>query len=56
MIESARQLSRFCDIYKAEFPGTMGHESDNQLRDNLRALERGQRTSLGAVIGGRRLP
>ena len=28
VIESARQLSRFCDIYKAEFPGTMGHESD----------------------------
>ena len=22
VIESARQLSRFCDIYKAEFPGT----------------------------------
>ena len=38
VIESARQLSRFCDIYKAEFPGTMGHESDGQLRDNLRAL------------------
>src|SRR5271155_4064514 len=38
VIESARQLSRFCDIYKAEFPGTMGHESDNQLRDNLAAL------------------
>jgi tagatose 1,6-diphosphate aldolase len=38
VIESARQLSRFCDIYKAEFPGTMGHESDAQLRDNLHAL------------------
>jgi tagatose 1,6-diphosphate aldolase len=38
VIESARQLSRFCDIYKAEFPGIMGHESDNQLRDNLHAL------------------
>lgn len=38
VIESARQLSRFCDIYKAEFPGTMGHDSDNQLRDNLHAL------------------
>jgi len=38
VIDSARQLSRFCDIYKAEFPGTLGHESDNQLRDNLRAL------------------
>ncbi len=38
VIESGRQLSRFCDIYKAEFPGTMGHESDDQLRENLRAL------------------
>jgi tagatose 1,6-diphosphate aldolase len=38
VIDSARQLSRFCDVYKAEFPGTLGHESDNQLRDNLRAL------------------
>ena len=56
VIESARQLSRFCDIYKAEFPGIMGHESDNQLRDNLHALERGQRTALGAAIGGCRLP
>ena len=49
VIESARQLSRFCDVYKAEFPGTMGHESDNQLRDNLRALECGQRTAVGAA-------
>ena len=39
VIESARQLSRFCDVYKAEFPGTLGHESDNQLRDNLQALD-----------------
>ncbi len=38
VIESARQLSRFCDIYKAEFPGTMGHETESQLRDNLTAL------------------
>jgi tagatose 1,6-diphosphate aldolase len=38
VIESARQLSRFCDVYKAEFPGTFGHESDSQLRDNLQAL------------------
>ena len=36
VIESARQLSRFCDVYKAEFPGTLGHDSDKQLRDNLR--------------------
>jgi tagatose 1,6-diphosphate aldolase len=39
VIESARQLSRFCDIYKAEFPGTMGHESEQQLEDNLHALD-----------------
>jgi tagatose 1,6-diphosphate aldolase len=38
VIESARQLSRFCDIYKAEFPGTFGVESDAQLEANLREL------------------
>ena len=38
VIESARQISRFCDVYKAEFPGTLGHESDDQLKDNLHAL------------------
>ena len=38
VIESARHLSHFCDVYKAEFPGTLGHESDDQLRDNLSAL------------------
>ena len=37
-IEAARQISRFCDVYKSEFPGTLGHESDNQLVDNLHAL------------------
>ncbi len=39
VIESARQLSRFCDVYKAEFPGYLGQESDAQLRDNLKALD-----------------
>ena len=39
VIESARQLSRFCDVYKAEFPGTLGQDSDDQLRDNLQALD-----------------
>jgi tagatose 1,6-diphosphate aldolase len=39
VIDSARQLSRFCDVYKAEFPGTLGHDSDNQLRENLSALD-----------------
>jgi tagatose 1,6-diphosphate aldolase len=36
VIESARQLSRFCDIYKAEFPGYLGQETESQLRDNLK--------------------
>jgi tagatose 1,6-diphosphate aldolase len=38
VIESARQLSRWCDDYKAEFPGHLGHESDKQLQDNLQKL------------------
>ena len=38
VIESARRLSQFCDVYKAEFPGTLGHDSDSQLHDNLLAL------------------
>ncbi len=37
-IETARQISRYCDIFKTEFPGTIGHESDSQLTDNLHAL------------------
>jgi tagatose 1,6-diphosphate aldolase len=37
-IEAARQISRFCDVYKSEFPGTLGHGSDSQLVDNLHAL------------------
>jgi tagatose 1,6-diphosphate aldolase len=39
VIEAARQLSPFCDIYKSEFPGTLGRESDEQLEDNLHALD-----------------
>ncbi len=39
VIESARRLSRFCDIYKAEFPGTMGHDKEQQLEENLHALD-----------------
>src|SRR3954447_10889909 len=38
VIESARQLSRYGDVYKAESPGTLGHDSDSQLTDNLHAL------------------
>lgn len=39
VIESARQVSRYCDVYKAEFPGFLGHSSDEQLVDNLHALD-----------------
>jgi len=39
VIESARQLSRFCDIYKAEFPGHLGKETDQQLAENLKKLD-----------------
>jgi tagatose 1,6-diphosphate aldolase len=38
VIESARHLSRYCDVYKAEFPGTLGHESEGQLQKNLERL------------------
>ncbi len=38
VIESARQLSRFCDVYKAEFPGFVGKHTDAQLMDNCKAL------------------
>ena len=38
VIESAKYLSRYCDVYKSEFPGTFGHESDAQLTDNLKKL------------------
>ncbi len=38
VIESARQISRYCDVYKAEFPGTLGVDSEDQLKDNLQAL------------------
>jgi tagatose 1,6-diphosphate aldolase len=38
VLESARQLSRYCDIFKVEFPGTLGVESESQLGENLHAL------------------
>lgn len=38
VIESARVLSRFCDVYKAEFPGTTGYETDSVQLDNLKRL------------------
>ncbi len=39
VIEAARQLSRFCDIYKSEFPGTLGRQSEEQFENNLHALD-----------------
>ena len=38
VIDSAKYLSRLCDVYKAEFPGTLGHETDGQLVENLHQL------------------
>lgn len=38
VIESAKHLSRYCDVYKAEFPGNLGIDSDTQLAENLAAL------------------
>ena len=38
VIDSAKYLSRYCDVYKAEFPGTLGVDSDAQLMDNLKKL------------------
>jgi tagatose 1,6-diphosphate aldolase len=39
VIESARYLSRYCDVYKAEFPGHLGKESDAQLVENVKKLD-----------------
>jgi tagatose 1,6-diphosphate aldolase len=39
VIDSARILSRYCDVFKAEFPGTLGVESDSALMDNLKKLD-----------------
>lgn len=38
VIESARQLSRFCDIYKAEFPGHL-KDGEATCLENLRKLD-----------------
>lgn len=38
VIDSAKYLAQYCDVYKAEFPGTFGVESDAQLVDNLKKL------------------
>lgn len=38
VIDSARFLSPYCDVFKAEFPGTLKHETDGQLQENLHKL------------------
>jgi len=38
VIDTAKYLSRYCDIYKSEFPGTPGVETDAQMMDNLKKL------------------
>lgn len=38
VIESARQISRYCDVYKAEFPGHLKTDSEQTLLNNLKAL------------------
>ena len=38
VIDTAKYLGQMCDVYKAEFPGTFGVESDAQLMDNLKEL------------------
>ncbi len=39
VVETARILSRYCDVYKAEFPGTLDRHSDQSLEDALHALD-----------------
>lgn len=38
VIESAKYLSRYCDVYKAEFPGDIKNDSEATLKANLEAL------------------
>lgn len=38
VIDSARWVSRYCDVYKAEFPGHFGQETDSQLVENLHKM------------------
>jgi tagatose 1,6-diphosphate aldolase len=44
VIEGARILSGLCDVFKAEFPGTLGHEPDGKLQENLHALDEASKT------------
>jgi len=43
VIDSARHLSGLADVYKAEFPGSLGRESNEQLAANLTALDEASR-------------
>jgi tagatose 1,6-diphosphate aldolase len=44
IIEGARVLSGMCDVFKAEFPGSFGHEADSKLQENLHALNEASKT------------
>ncbi len=44
VIDSAKILSAHCDVFKAEFPGTLKHETDGQLQENLHKLNDASRT------------
>jgi tagatose 1,6-diphosphate aldolase len=44
VIDSARILSGHCDVFKAEFPGTLKHETDAQLQENLHKLNEASKT------------
>ena len=39
-LDSARHLSGLCDVYAAEFPGTLGRDTEAQLATNLDDLHR----------------
>jgi len=38
VIRTARALSKYCDVYKAEFPGTLGFDVEAKLTRNLEKL------------------
>lgn len=38
VIESARHLSKYCDVFKAEFPGWLNRHTEAQLSENCRRL------------------
>jgi tagatose 1,6-diphosphate aldolase len=44
VIDSAKILSSHCDVFKAEFPGTLKHETDAQLQENLHKLNEASKT------------